>query len=166
MPRFLTRLALLALLLLPCGLSAQVPAAPSPEQLERMMAVARLMMNPAAQLLAHGGEVGLSEAQFAAIRPISEEMDRVVDRIVAWQREIPQRSVSQRLLADPSLPLDEAAVRAEAHENAEKQAELMIATIRTTRAIFEHLTPSQRQSWLAIHARESMRMVQGMVPQP
>jgi hypothetical protein len=167
MPRILALFALLCILAVPATLPAQVPSAvPTPEQLERMMTAARMMMNPAAQLLVHRAEVGLSASQVAAIQPISDRMEQVVDRVIRWQREMPQRSVAQRMLSDPAMPLDEAAVRAEAHENAEIQADLMIATIRTTREVIEHLTPVQWQAWIAVHARENLQYMQRMVPQP
>ncbi len=144
---------------------AQTPAPmPSPEQLEQMMQTARTMMNPAAQLLAHRGEVGLSAEQVSSIEPIAARTDSVVERVLAWQRDMPNRSVAQRALADPAIELDEAAIRAEAREAADVQAGLTIAMLRAMRDLQGILTEPQMEAWMQIQVNASMRMMQGMIP--
>jgi Spy/CpxP family protein refolding chaperone len=165
------RTLLLVLLLATFGMAAPArsqtpPPMPSPEQLERMMEAARMMMNPAAQLLARRAEVNLTGEQVARIEPIAARTAGVVEGVMAWQRELPHRSVTQRAMTDHEMEFDEAAIRAEARESADVQAELTIAMLRSMREIREVLTPTQLDAWMQIQMNESLRMMQGMMPRP
>lgn len=162
------RAALLLLALLPLGAArptaAQLPGMelPSPEQMQQMMAVAKQAMNPVAAVLASREELALTAAQVGALEPIAARVSEAVERTVQAQQSGAQTRLVQAM-SDPSVPIDEAGIRAEACEQATQQAQMMIETVRGRREMNAILTAEQRARVDEIQMRFASKVMQGMV---
>lgn len=156
------------LLVLGRPLSAQTPMSdmPSPEEMEQMMEAAKRMMNPAALILAHRSELQLTGEQAAAVEQLENRMTAVIEQHTARHSAHAGSSMLVRAMQDPTLKLDEQAIRAEACEQAKQQAELSIEMIRTKRGVAQVLTSAQQQKLTELEAVGMMRMMQGMFDPP
>ena len=159
----LPRLLALALLLATAGsVSAQIPEVPPPsqEEIRGMMAMARQMMNPAAQLLTHRAELELTPAQVAALDSLAPPMDRYLEEAMTSQAAPPMAVT--RAMAPGGGEIDEEAIRAAYREQADRQAEIVIRRARMERQVAEILTPAQREKRQTLMMNAAFEMMRAM----
>ena len=106
--------------------------------------------------------VQLTAEQAAALERLRDQMGIVVDQQMARQSGGGTRSVVARAMQDPTVALDEQAIRAEACEEARQQADLSVQMIRTQRGVAQVLTPAQQRKLAELQAAEMMQVMQGM----
>lgn len=150
----------MGLLLLAGPLSAQdpVPKPPTMEEAMRAGEAASRMMNPAANVLAHREELGLTADQASRLQPIADRMARAIDALQAVPRPVQERMA--QAMVDTTIVVDENALRAELCDQAAQQASFMMAMFESQRALARILTPAQRQKFQELWLAESMRMMQ------
>jgi hypothetical protein len=134
---------------------------PTPEQAARVMAHSRQMMNSAELAIAKRDALGLTDVQVAAIGPIRDSMNEVLDRELMRHTAAAGSSVMLQLLANPAMEIDEEAIRSEGCEQGRRQAELTIASLRTHRALAEVLSPPQMNQLAMLQSGMGMRMIEG-----
>ncbi|MBV9773712.1 MAG: hypothetical protein JO040_07160 [Gemmatimonadetes bacterium] len=126
-----------------------------------MQQAARQMMNPAAEILAHRTEFGLTAVQVSALQPLADQLNVSVDRMFARQGQLsPARERMMRAISDSTVVLDEAAIRAEACEQATQQADYTIAMVRAQQRIAGILTAAQREKFEELQVNRGMQMMQ------
>ena len=159
---------MLRLLLLPFLLaatagaaSAQIPGMPAPSQedMRGLMEFARQAMNPAAQVLAHRAELGLTPEQVTALDSIAAPLNRFLDENMLSQ-SAGASAVSRAMGGGGEI--DEEAIRAAYREQADRQAELMIRGLRVERQVAQVLTPEQRTKRQQLQASSVFEMMRAM----
>jgi len=160
----ITRLLILSLLLATGSraAAAQVPAGmPTAEDMKGMMAMAQEMMNPAAMVLSHRTELGLTADQVRALDSISAPLNAFLEETMR-RGPAPAMQGLAAAMSNPSIAIDEEAVRAAFRAQADQQADLMIRSIKVARAVDVILTPAQRETRTKLQMNSMLDMMRGM----
>jgi hypothetical protein len=152
---------LLLLAVRPASAQTLPEGLPDPDQVARMMEHTRQMMNSAALAITHREALGLTAVQIAVIEPIRDTMNETLDREIMIQSATAGSSLMVQLLSNPAMEIDEEAIRSEACEQAKRQAQLTIASLRTHRALAQVLSASQMNELAMLQAGLGMRMMEG-----
>jgi hypothetical protein len=152
---------LLLLAAIPVSAQTLPEGRPSPDQVARMMDHTRQMMNSAALAVTNREALGLTDVQIAVIEPIRDSMNETLDREIMRQSAAAGSSMMLQLLSNPAMEIDEEAIRSDACEQARRQAELTIASLRTHRALAQIMSASQMNQLAVLQAGLGMRVIDG-----
>jgi hypothetical protein len=140
------------------------PRMPDSAQQAAMFAVTARMRSPAAMALSVKEELKLSPEQVAAIEalvPIEADSGRVrMERMMASTR---QSAKAPGWSTAWTGPIDEAAVRAAACEQARTTADMMIGMMRDRHALGVLLTPDQQQQFDRLQGQMMMRIMRPVI---
>lgn len=103
-----------------------------------------------------------TEAQVSALRPLADQMSTAVEQMLARQPSPAQTRLMQAL-SDSTVVVDEAAVRADYCAQAGRQADYIIAMVRTQRRVNGILTPAQQEKAMAFQINSGVQMMQAFL---
>lgn len=126
-----------------------------------MQQAARQMVNPAAVVLAHRADLGLTDAQVSRLQPLADQMNATVNQMFA-RKPSPAQVRLMEAASDSTIAIDEAAVRADYCEQSRQQADYTIAMVRTHRGVNGILTAAQREKVENLQVDIGMRMLQAL----
>ena len=155
-------LPLIALLILAASpvLHAQDPpeVMRDPEKLGAMMAATVRSMEPTGLALEHRGGLGLGAEQLAQLENIASEFKQARQRV--FEGGGAPGAMQEFLQLEEITPAAELKIRSLHQQQAERQADLMIAMIRAEAAVRRTLTPEQRAKLQQIEMSEMLKMAE------